>query len=101
VFTLQPPSRPERIPETSFGETTVGRLRYSASGAANPTGEAQVTWRVTYRVHDGETLVSEQTMEHQWWTLTESQLEDELRQAELHAQFHDGLVVIHKSLKVT
>ncbi|MFI7123116.1 class I SAM-dependent methyltransferase [Amycolatopsis sp. NPDC049868] len=100
VFTLQPPSRPEHIPETSFGETTVGRLRYSASGAANPVGEDQVAWRVTYRVHDGETLLSEQTMVHQWWTLTESQLDGELRQAELHAQFREGLVVIHKSRRL-
>jgi hypothetical protein len=95
VFTLQPPSRPEHIPETPFGETTVGRLRYSASGAANPAGEEQVTWRVTYRVHDGDTLVSERTMDHQWWTLTESRLDGELRRAGLHAQFRDGLVLIH------
>ncbi|MGW4127317.1 class I SAM-dependent methyltransferase [Amycolatopsis japonica] len=99
VFTLQPSSRPERIPETPFGETTVGRLRYSASGAANPAGEGRVTWRVTYRVHDGDTLLSERTMDHQWWTLAESQLQDELRQAELRVQFRDGLVVIHKPLK--
>lgn len=96
VFTLQPPSRPESIPETPFGEATVGRLRYSASGSAEPSGKDQVTWRVTYRVHDGDTLLSEQAIEHQWWTLTENQVEDELRRAGFDTQFHDGFALAHK-----
>ncbi|MDX8055697.1 class I SAM-dependent methyltransferase [Lentzea sp. BCCO 10_0798] len=96
VFTLQPPDRPASIPESPFGEAVVGRLRYSASGSAEPSGEHQVTWRVTYRVHDGATQLSEQTMEHCWWTVSEGQLDDELHRAGLAASSRDGLVVIHQ-----
>lgn len=96
VFTLQPPDRPTSIPESPFGEAVAGRLRYSASGSAEPAGEAQVTWRVTYRVHDGADLVAEQVMEHRWWTLSADQLDDELRHAGLQARHRDGLVVIHR-----
>jgi SAM-dependent methyltransferase len=93
VFTLQPPDRPVSIPESPFGEAVVGRLRYSASGSAEPAGEDQVTWRVTYRVHDGTTLLSEQTMEHRWWTVSEERFTEELRGAGLQARHRDGLVV--------
>ncbi|WP_045313410.1 class I SAM-dependent methyltransferase [Lentzea aerocolonigenes] len=96
VFTLQPPDRPASIPESPFGEAAVGRLRYSASGSAEPSGVDQVTWRVTYRVHDGTNLLSERTMQHQWWTMGEDQLDDELHHAGLRASRRDGLVVAHQ-----
>ena len=93
VFTLQPPARPERIPEQPFGEATAGARRYSASGAAEPVGPAQVRWRVTYRVHDSETLVFEQTMENDWWVLDPVVIEAELRGCGLETRITDHVLV--------
>jgi SAM-dependent methyltransferase len=93
VFTLQPPARPERIAEQPFGEATVGTRRCSASGAAEPAGPGQVRWRVTYRVHDGETLVFEQTMENDWWVLAPAAIEGELRRCGLEAHTSDHVLV--------
>ncbi|MET8763275.1 class I SAM-dependent methyltransferase [Lentzea sp. NPDC004782] len=101
VFTLQPPDRPVRIPESPFGRAVVGRLRYTASGSAEPSGTDQVVWRVTYRVHDGTDVISEQTMEHSWWTVSEDLLGEELRRAGLGARHHDGLVVVQRSSRET
>jgi len=96
VFTLQPPARPERVWEQPFGEATVGARRYSASGAAEPAGPGQVRWRVTYRVHHGETLVFEQTMENDWWVLDPATIEDELRRAGLEARTTGHVLVARR-----
>ena len=96
VFTLQPPARPERIAEQPFGEAAAGARRYSASGAAEPAGPGQVRWRVTYRVHDRETLVFEQTMENDWWVLDPAVIEDELRRCGLEARTTGYVIVARR-----
>jgi SAM-dependent methyltransferase len=96
VFTLQPPARPERIAEQPFGEAVVGERRYSASGAAEPAGPGQVRWRVTYRVHDGETLIFEQTTENDWWVLDPAVIEGELRRCGLEAHTSDHVLVARR-----
>lgn len=96
VFTLQSPARPERIPEQPFGAAVAGTRRYSASGAAEPAGPGQVRWRVTYRVHDGEILVFEKTMENDWWVLDPVMIEAELRGCGLEARTTGHVIVARR-----
>jgi hypothetical protein len=96
VFTLQPPPRPELIAEQPFGEAIAGTRRYSASGGAEPVGPERVRWRVTYRIHDGETLAFEHTMENDWWVLDPAVIMDELRRSGLEARTTDYVLVARR-----
>lgn len=83
VIGLQPPPKPEVVPETLFGTVRVGRRDYEGWGAASPAGEDQVTWHMTWRIRDGDRPVEERSADATWWTVSEDTVVAELRDAGL------------------
>ncbi|ROO60483.1 methyltransferase family protein [Micromonospora sp. Llam0] len=82
VVNLQPPAEAVAVPESEFTTVRVGRLRYQGSGAAQPAGADQVTWRMRYRVLDDEgRSVREIVADYTWYVVSESQLIEELSAA--------------------
>ncbi|WP_146167520.1 hypothetical protein [Micromonospora sp. MH33] len=57
VVTLQPPSEPMTVPETTFASVPIGRHSYEGSGGARPAGPDSVIWTMRYRVIDEDGAV--------------------------------------------
>jgi hypothetical protein len=97
VIGLQPPERPEVVPETLFGTVRVGRRTYEGWGAASPAGEDTVTWHMTWRIRESERLVEERTAEATWWTVSEDAVVTELREVGLEPIVGEaGFIVARK-----
>ena len=97
VIGLQPPARPESIPETLFGTVRVGRRSYEGWGAAEPAGEDTVTWHMTWRIREGDRLVDERSADATWWTVSEDAVVTELRDAGLEPTVGEaGFIVATK-----
>nr|WP_237330983.1 class I SAM-dependent methyltransferase [Streptomyces sp. BA2] len=83
VVNVTPPVRPERVPRTRMASVAVGALHYEGWGSAEPSGDAEITWRMEYRVlRDGRPL-SEVTVDYRWWVASESTLAEEAATAGL------------------
>lgn len=61
---LQHPEQPCRVEAYEFTAATVGDLEYRGIAEAWPIGDAMMRWKMTYRVLDGKTTLSEETLEH-------------------------------------
>jgi SAM-dependent methyltransferase len=83
VLNLQPPTEPVTVPRSLAGTARVGRRRYEGWAAAEPAGDAALTWHMTYRtLQDGE-VVDERVVSYHWHLLAEPRLRDELARAGL------------------
>ncbi|MFE9655589.1 class I SAM-dependent methyltransferase [Micromonospora sp. NPDC006431] len=82
VVTLQPPSEPMTVPETSFGSVPIGRGSYEGSGGARPAGPDSVIWTMRYRVIDEDGAVERELVaEYPWYVLSAQTLRHELAAA--------------------
>lgn len=94
VVNLQPPARAEAVPETVFASVPVGGRVYRGRGSAIPAGPSKVTWRMAYQTLVGTTVVSEDTVDHDWWVVDEERLVTELAVAGLTCEpVADGVYV--------
>ncbi|GLY64795.1 class I SAM-dependent methyltransferase [Amycolatopsis taiwanensis] len=97
VLNLYPPTRPEPVPAGPVVQARVGRLRYTGTASAEPAGEDAVTWRMSYRMFEGEEKITELTASDHWYVFTPEQLADELAGCGLRvtpAEGEHGLQVI-------
>ncbi|AOS63693.1 Methyltransferase domain [Actinoalloteichus hymeniacidonis] len=78
VLNLQPPARPESVPETAPISARVGRRRYEGTGRAEISGPDSVTWQMTYRVYHDEEIQAEHRVHYDWWVLDEDTLRAEV-----------------------
>jgi hypothetical protein len=77
VIGLHPLTEPQVVPEQDFGGVQIGRLRYTGSGSAEPSGPGQVTWRLSWQVSEGPRVVMERRIVARWWTVSPAMLERE------------------------
>lgn len=77
VIGLHPLTEPQVVPEQDFGGVQIGRLSYTGSGSAEPSGPGQVTWRLHWQVSDGAQVVMERRAVDRWWTVSPAMLERE------------------------
>jgi hypothetical protein len=77
VIGLHPLAEPQVVPEQDFGGVQIGRLGYTGSGSAEPSGPGQVTWRLRWQVSDGARVVMERRTVARWWTVSPAMLERE------------------------
>lgn len=91
VLNLQPPERPEPVPETVFTTVRVGSHTYEGAGRAEPDGAGSVVWHMSYRVRDEHgTPLREITTGYRWHVLDPPALLAELAAVGLTAAPLDG-----------
>jgi hypothetical protein len=84
ILNLLPPTTAVAVPETRGSAVRVGRRRYEGWARAEPTGEDQLTWHMTYRTYHDATLVDERRVSYDWWVFTAEQLQEEIAAFDLH-----------------
>lgn len=96
VVELQPPARPEIVPETGFARTRLGELEYEGWGRAEPSGPETPRWTMTYRVlRDGRLLDERVNVFPNWWTVGAEDVAAEVAAAGLTCTVAgDGLLVL-------
>lgn len=87
---LQNPTAAVTVPEQQFGAEVVGDLTYAVSGRAEPSGDDQVTWHLTWRVSQGERVVDERSAATTWWVLSPQDLAGETQDAGLACEEVDA-----------
>lgn len=100
VVGLQPPGRPETVPERDFGGQQVGRRSYGGSARAEPSGPGQVTWHLRWTCRQDGVVVEERRASSTWWTVSAADLERETSVAGLRCTVADadlGLFVLTTS----
>ncbi|ASR35788.1 hypothetical protein BAY61_13120 [Prauserella marina] len=78
VVNLQPPAEAVPVPESVASTARVGRLTYEGRAKAEPTGDGTLTWYLTYRTFDGDTLLGERTVSYAWHLVGEDGLRAEV-----------------------
>jgi len=80
VADVQAPQEPVSVPATVIPGRTLGRHRYDTVAGAVVDGDGLV-WTMTYRVHERERLVSEETVSFPSFVVADDTLHTELRDA--------------------
>lgn len=79
VIELLPPYRPVEIPAMRYAALPVGRFVYEGWQEGSPASERDMRWTMTYRVLDGDTIVSTQevTSTYRCWSFDDLRAEVE------------------------
>lgn len=80
VVDVQMPQAPVAVPPTPVPGRTLGRRRYDTVSEAVVDGDGLV-WTMTYRVHEGDRLVSEESVSFPSFIASDEVLHAELREA--------------------
>ncbi|WP_017589688.1 class I SAM-dependent methyltransferase [Nocardiopsis ganjiahuensis] len=88
LLNLPEPVEPEHVGRTRMSELRIGERSYTGWAGAEPAGTEQVSWHMTYEVHEGDRLISRDEVSYAWWTVSEKALRAE-------AAPHGLLVVPH------
>lgn len=88
LLNLPEPVEPERVERTRMAELHIGGRSYVGWAEAEPVGTEEISWHMTYEVHEGDRIVGRDEIHYVWWTLSEGALRAE-------ATPHGLLVVPH------
>ena len=77
LLNLPAPVEPERVERTRMAELHIGKRSYVGRAGAEPTGPEQISWLMTYEVHEDDRLISRDDVRHTWWTISEQALRAE------------------------
>jgi hypothetical protein len=78
ILNLAPPTAPAHVPPSLMANLTVGDLTYEGWASAEPSGDHQITWHMTYRTLRQGRPLSAVTVDYAWWVLDEPELAREL-----------------------
>ncbi|RNG36080.1 class I SAM-dependent methyltransferase [Streptomyces botrytidirepellens] len=78
ILNLAPPTTPAHVPPSLMANLAMGDLTYEGWASAEPSGDHQITWHMTYRTLRQGRPLSEVTVEYAWWVLDEPELAREL-----------------------
>jgi SAM-dependent methyltransferase len=80
VVDVQAPQEPVPVPATVMPGRTLGRRRYDTVAEAAVDGD-RLVWTMTYRVHEGDRLVAEESVSFPSFVASDEVLHAELREA--------------------
>ncbi|SDD39470.1 class I SAM-dependent methyltransferase [Actinokineospora iranica] len=80
VVDVQAPQEPVAVPATVIPGRALGRRRYDTVAEAVVDGD-RLVWTMTYRVHEGDRLVSAESVSFPSFVASDEQLRAELREA--------------------
>jgi hypothetical protein len=86
IIGLQPPPRPEHLPNTRNAAVHLGPDTYEGWAAAEPTGPDSVHWTMTYRITRDDQVRHEAVTHFDWWTVSADDVATETRLAGLSCQ---------------
>ncbi|MFE7659501.1 class I SAM-dependent methyltransferase [Streptomyces celluloflavus] len=68
VVELMALTSPQRVPPMRIARRTLGEQTYESWLSGEPAGHDLMRWSATWRVFQGETVVREVDVEHEWYT---------------------------------
>jgi SAM-dependent methyltransferase len=80
VVDVQAPQEPVAVPPSVIPGRSLGRRHYETVAEATVDGD-RLVWTMTYRVHEGDQLVSEQSVSFPSFVVSDATLDAELRDA--------------------
>jgi SAM-dependent methyltransferase len=80
IVDAQAPQEPTPVPATTIPGRTLGRRHYDTVAEATVDGD-RLVWTMTYRVHEGDRLVAEDTVSFPSVVASDDTLHAELREA--------------------
>lgn len=94
VVEVLPPYRPIEVPLARYAARPVGRFTYEGWQAGEPADARTMRWTMTYRVLDGDTVVSEQTVRSSYRCWCPEDVRAEVEPFGLTASEHGDAVVV-------
>lgn len=78
VVNLQPPAAPVPVDEFELGKVRVGAREYHGTAWAEPAGDAEVFWHMTYLTSVDSTVIDRREVTYVWHVVDVDRLFDEL-----------------------
>ena len=94
VVEVLPPYRPIEVEPVRYAAVPVGRFTYEGWQSGEPAGDRLMRWTMTYRVLDGEVLVSEQTVRSTYRCWSPDDVRNEVEPFGLTATEHSDAVIV-------
>jgi len=94
IVEVLPPHRPIVVENTRYRSLSVGRFTYEGWQSGEPADERTMRWTMTYRVLDGDTLVSEQCVTSTYRCWSPDDIRSELEPFGLSMTEHGDAVVV-------
>lgn len=96
VVEVLPPHRPFVVPRARYAAMPVGRFTYEGWQAGEPVDDRTMQWTMTYRVLDGDAVVSEQTVRSTYRCWSPDDVHQAIAPFGLVATQHGDAVVIRR-----
>lgn len=93
VVEIQPPP-PDEISTIGIPTVRVGQMSYGGHATVQRVGSDELRWRMVYRAHLGERLLTEEMAEYRCWAVTADQVMAEAGAAGLIARSSGDLVIL-------
>ncbi len=95
IVEILPPHRPIVVEPTRYKALPVGRFTYEGWQSGEPADDRTMRWVMSYRVLDGDTLVSEQSVTSTYRCWSPGDIRQEIEPYGLTMTEHGDAVVIH------
>lgn len=96
VVEVLPPHRPTPIPFSKYAAVPVGRFTYEGWQEGEPLDDRTMRWTMTYRVLDGDTIVSEQTVRSTYRCWSVDDVRSAVEVLGLTVSEHGDVVVVRR-----
>lgn len=97
VVEVLPPHRPIEIELVRYAARRVGRFTYEGWQSGEPADDRTMRWTMIYRVLDGDTVVSEQTVRSTYRCWSPDDVRDEAEPFGLTVTEHGDAVIVRAS----
>jgi uncharacterized protein len=97
IVEILPPHRPIVVEPTLYKSLPVGRFTYEGWQAGEPADDLTMRWTMTYRVLDGDTLVSQQCVTSTYRCWSPDDIREEIEPYGLTMAEHGDAVVVRSS----
>lgn len=94
IVEILPPHRPIVVEDTRYRSLPVGRFTYEGWQSGEPADDRSMRWTMTYRVLDGDSLVSEQRVTSTYRCWSPDDVRQEVEPLGLSMTEHGDAVVI-------
>jgi SAM-dependent methyltransferase len=99
VVGLQPPPRPERLPNARNAAVKLGADTYEGWAAAEPTAPDSVRWTMTYRITHHDEVRHQAITHFDWWTISADDIAAEATAAGLTCRPADADLYVLRRLR--
>ncbi len=96
VAEVLPPYRPIEVEPVRYAAVPVGRFTYEGWQWGEPADDRLMCWTMSYRVVDGDEVISEQTVQSTYRCWSPDDVRDEVEPFGLTAETHGDAVIVRR-----